>query len=128
MKAIEERYDTLKEMVSGTEYDVIIKENISHPVVAIVVPVYVKAENAIPECVAARPSLLLSEEFRAKAYTQLDELRYEVNKPLINSLLKIESRVAMPRQMPENIEQFNTKIDALFAKHAAKVRRVLARY
>ena len=102
--------------------------SVGHPVVAIVVPVYVKAENAIPECVAARPSLLLSEEFRAKAYTQLDELRYEVNKPLINSLLKIESRVAMPRQMPENIEQFNTKIDALFAKHAAKVRRVLARY
>ena len=102
--------------------------SVGHPVVAMVVPVYVKAENRIPESVAGRPSLLLSEEFRAKAYIQLDELRYEVNKPLINSLLKIESRVAMPHHMPENIEQFNAKIDALFVKHAAKVRRVLARY
>ena len=36
MKAINEWYNTLKEMVSGTEYDVIIKEDISNPVVAIV--------------------------------------------------------------------------------------------
>lgn len=102
--------------------------SVGHPVVAIVVPVYVKAANAIPECVAGRPSLLLSEEFRAKAYTKIEELKYEVNKPLIKSLLKIESRVAIPRQMPEDIEQFNAKIDARFAKHAAKVRKVLARY
>ena len=102
--------------------------SVGHPVVAMVVPVYVKAANRIPECVAGRSSLILSEEFRAKAYTQLDELRYEVNKPLVERMLKVESRVAMPRQMPENIEHFNTKIDALFAKHAARVRKVLARY
>ena len=101
---------------------------VGHPVVAAVVPVYVKAASALPECVAGRSSLLLSEEFRAKAYTKLDELKYEVNKPLIKTLLKRESRVVMPRQMPANIEQFNAAIDSRFAKHAAKVRRVLARY
>ena len=36
MKAIDEWYDTLKTMVRATEYDVIIKKDISHPVVAIV--------------------------------------------------------------------------------------------
>ena len=46
MKAIKEWYDTLKEMVSGTEYDVIIKENISHPVVAIV-PANIKTPQRI---------------------------------------------------------------------------------
>lgn len=102
--------------------------SVGHPVVAMVVPVYVKAENSIPECVAGRPSLLLSEEFRAKAYTQLDELRYDTNKPLVKRLLKVESRVVMPNRMPENIEKFNAKIDTLFAKHAAKVRKVLVRY
>ena len=87
-----------------------------------------KAASALPECVAGRSSLLLSEEFRAKAYTKLDELKYEVNKPLIKTLLKRKSRVVMPHQMPANIEQFNATIDSRFAKHAAQVRRVLARY
>lgn len=36
MNDIREWYDTLKSMVSGTAYDVIIKEDIIHPVVAIV--------------------------------------------------------------------------------------------
>ena len=67
----------------------------------------------------------LSEAFRAKAYKQLDELRYEVNEPLIKRLLKYGAQYKMPRKMPRDIEKFNAKIDRFFAQHAKRVRKVL---
>lgn len=104
---------------------------IGHPTTAMAVPVYVKAKGAIPQCAGGaggRTALDLSEEARAKIYRQIDELKFEVNKPLVNELLKIKSVVKMPSKMPKNIEAFNAKIDALFEKHAAKIRKVLERY
>lgn len=121
------RYFSVADMVAICD-----KENprmlvlIGHPVSGMAVPIYVKAKSAIPECAGGRTALELSEEFRAKAYHKVDELKYDVNKPLVNALLKIETRCPMPRKMPKNIEKFNQKLDARFAKHAAKVRKVLA--
>ena len=98
---------------------------VGHPVVGVPVPVYVKAKSAIPECVGGRSALELSEEFRAKAYKQLDELRYEANEPLIKALLKYGAQYKMPRTMPRDIEKFNAKVDRFFENHANKVRKVL---
>ena len=98
---------------------------VGHPIVGVPVPVYVKAKQAIPECVGGRSALELSEAFRAKAYKQLDELRYEVNEPLIKRLLKYGAQYKMPRKMPQNIEKFNAKIDKFFAQHAKRVRKEL---
>ena len=98
---------------------------VGHPVVGVPVPVYVKAKKAIPECVGGRSALELSEEFRAKAYKQLDELRYEANEPLIKALLKYGAQYKMPRTMPRDIEKFNAKVDKFFAEHAKRVRKVL---
>ena len=98
---------------------------VGHPVVGVPVPVYVKAKRAIPECVGGRSALELSEEFRAKAYKMLDELRYEVNEPLVKALLKFGAQYKMPRTMPRNIEKFNAKIDQFFANHAKRVRKVM---
>ena len=98
---------------------------VGHPVVGVPVPVYVKAKKAIPECVGGRSALELSEEFRAKAYKQLDELRYEANEPLIKALLKYGAQYKMPRTMPRDIEKFNAKIDKFFVQHAKRVRKVL---
>lgn len=98
---------------------------VGHPVVGVPVPVYVKAKKAIPECVGGRSALELSEEFRAKAYKQIDELRYEVDEPLVKSLLKYGNQYKMPRKMPQNIEKFNAKIDNFFAEHVKRVRKIL---
>jgi hypothetical protein len=98
---------------------------VGHPVVGVPVPVYVNAKRAIPECVGGRSALELSEAFRAKAYKQLDKLRYEANEPLIGALLKYGTQYKMPKKMPCNIEKFNSKVDRFFENHAKKVRKVL---
>ena len=104
---------------------------IGHPTSCMAVPVYVKAKNAIPQCAGGnggRTTLELSEEVRAKVYHQIDELKFEVNKPLVNALLKVKTTTKMPKDMPKDIEKFNAKLDARFAKHAAKIRKVLAKF
>jgi hypothetical protein len=98
---------------------------VGHPVVGVPVPVYVKAKTAIPECVGGRSALDLSEAFRAKAYKKVAELKYEVNEPLVNALLKFGTQYKMPKKMPCNIEKFNSKVDRFFENHAKKVRKVL---
>lgn len=104
---------------------------IGHPLSGVAVPVYVKAKGAIPQSAGgggARAALDLSEEVRAKVYTKVAELKYDVNKPLVRKLLKVETKCKMPRKMPCNIERFNAKVDARFDRHAAKIRKVLASY
>ena len=82
MRSINEWYSILSDMVKGTDYDVLIKENISNPVVAIVpknigtpqrVAIYPKeTKNAglvIEMDVYAIPSIrqLLGDDFRDKS-------------------------------------------------------------
>ena len=98
---------------------------VGHPVVGVPVPVYVKAKSAIPECVGGRAALELSQAFRAKAYHKIAKHKYEVNESLIKELLKYGAQYKMPRQMPKDIEKFNSRIDKFFADHAQKIRKVL---
>ena len=101
---------------------------VGHPTAGMAVPIYVKAKGALPKCAGGRTALDLSEQVRAKVYSKVDELKYEVNKPLVAELLKVKTRCAMPRTQPKNIDRFNERIDARFAEHAAKIRRVLDRF
>lgn len=98
---------------------------VGHPAAAMAVPVYVKAKNAIPECVSGRAMLDLCNDFRTKTYKNSSKTQVEMNKPLIGKVVKIETTCKMPSEYPKNITKFNNKIDKLFAKHAKKVRKVL---
>jgi hypothetical protein len=98
---------------------------VGHPAAAMAVPVYVKAKNAIPECVSSRAMLDLCNDFRTKCYEVINKEEHAINKPLIAKVLSIDTKCKMPQEFPANIEAFNAKIDKLFGKHAKRVRKVL---
>lgn len=100
-----------------------------HSVSSVAVPVYVKAKRNIPQCVKGDAMRLLSEDFRAKAYySPADGIRI-LNKELVGRVLKIKQpKIEMPKEMPADITAFNARIDALFAKHEKRVRKVLSKY
>lgn len=100
-----------------------------HSASSVAVPVYVKAKRNIPQCVKGDAMRLLSEDFRAKAYySPADGIRI-LNKELVGRVLKIKQpKIEMPKEMPEDMEAFNARIDALFAKHEKRVRKVLSKY
>lgn len=100
-----------------------------HSASSVAVPVYVKAKRNIPQCVKGDAMRLLSEDFRAKAYySPADGIRI-LNKELVGRVLKIKQpKIEMPKEMPEDIAAFNARIDALFAKHEKRVRKVLSKY
>ena len=99
-----------------------------HSVSSLAVPVYVKAKENIPECVHGDAMRLLSNDFRAKAYTKIAK-KTLLNKELISKVLKIKQpKIAMPSEMPKNIRAFNAKIDKAFTKHEKRVRKVLDKF
>jgi hypothetical protein len=72
---------------------------------------------------------LLSNDFRAKAYTKTKKGKYILNKELISKVLKIKHpKIEMPSELPANIAAFNAKIDKKFAKHEKRVRKVLNKF
>ena len=89
MKTIEEWYDTLKEMTDNTEYDVIMKTNISNPVVAIV-PKCV----GTPQRIAVYPKktqnagLVIEKDIFSipRIKNMLGEGRYHSNRPHYNNV------------------------------------------
>ena len=100
-----------------------------HSASSLAVPIYVKAEKNIPECVHGDAMRLLSNDFRAKAYTSVGEKKKLLNKELISKVLAVKQpKIEMPSEMPKNITAFNAKIDKAFAKHEKRVRRVLKKY
>lgn len=102
---------------------------IGHSVPGIAVPIYVQAKNNIPECVKGNGMLLLSNDFKAKAYHRIKGKGAVLQKDVVRKVLTIKQpEVVMPQQMPENIEAFNAKIDKQFNKHAKRVRKVLAQF
>ena len=63
MRSIEEWYNVLKEITQNTEYDVIIKKNISNPVVAIVPKWYQTPQRiAVYPKKTKNPGLVLEED------------------------------------------------------------------
>jgi hypothetical protein len=90
MKAIEEWHDTLNAMVSGTEYDVIIKQNISHPVVAIV-PVNIETPQRIaiyPKKTKDAGLVIEKDVYAIPAVRKLlgDDFRDKSNRPHYNDV------------------------------------------
>ena len=99
-----------------------------HSASSLAVPIYVKAGSKIPECVHGEAMRILSDDFRAKAYTAVGKKKL-LNKELISRVLSIKQpKIEMPKEMPTNIVAFNAKIDKKFAKHEKRVRKVLSRY
>ena len=99
------------------------------PVACPAVPVYVQAKKAIPECVHTSKSRVLSDQFRATAYTKKAKKKYQLKKEVIRDVLKVKQPVFdMPKQMPSNIKKFNAKIDKGYNKYEKKVRKVLNKY
>ena len=98
-----------------------------HPVAGVAVPVYVRAKDKIPQCVATSDMMNLGLQFCSKAYSEVSKKRYEMNKDVISEVLKVSSpEIAMPRTLPKNIIAFNKKIDRQFARYKRKVRAVLS--
>ena len=99
-----------------------------HSISSLAVPVYVNAEEKIPECVHGDAMRLLSNDFRAKAYTAIEKKKL-LNKELVSRILRIKQpQIEMPKEMPADIVAFNAKIDKAFAKYEKRVRKVLKRY
>ena len=100
-----------------------------HSASSLAVPVYVNAKMNIPECVHGDAMRLLSNDFRAKAYTSVSKKKQLLNKELISKVLQIKQpKIKMPSEMPKNIRAFNAKIDKAFAKHEKRVRKVLKKF
>ena len=100
-----------------------------HSASSLAVPVYVNAKMNIPECVHGDAMRLLSNDFRAKAYTPVGEKKQLLNKELMSKVLQIKQpKIEMPSEMPKNIRAFNAKIDKAFAKHEKRVRKVLKKF
>lgn len=100
-----------------------------HPAACPAVPVYVQAKNEIPECVHTSKMRVLSDDFRATAYTKKAKKKYQLNKEVVRAVLKVKKPVFdMPQQMPANIKKFNAKIDKGYNKYERKVRKVVNKY
>lgn len=101
---------------------------IGHSVPGTAVPIYVQAKHNIPKCVNGNAMYLLSNEFKKKAYLKVGKDRI-LQKDVVRKVLKIKQpEIVLPQQMPADIEAFNAKIDQQFAKHAKRVRKVLAKF
>ena len=100
-----------------------------HSASSLAVPIYVKAEKNIPECVHGDAMRLLSNDFREKAYTPVGEKKKLLNKEFISKVLAVKQpNIEMPSEMPKNIRAFNAKIDKAFAKYEKRVRKVLKKF
>lgn len=100
-----------------------------HSVSSLAVPVYVKAEREIPQCVRGNAMRLLSNDFKEKAYYEIADGIRILNKEVVSKVLKIKQpKIDMPSEMPKDIRAFNAHIDEEFAKYEKRVRKVLAKF
>lgn len=98
-----------------------------HPVAGVAVPVYVRAKESIPQCVATSEMVDLGMHFCSKAYTRVSKRLCEMNKEVISEVLNIPSpKIVMPRTLPKDIKSFNKKIDKSFTHYKRKVKAVLS--
>lgn len=100
-----------------------------HSVSSLAVPVYVRAKYNIPQCVGGDAMRLLSEDFKAKAYSEIADKTFVLNKDLVRKVLKIKPpKIEMPKEFPDDIFAFNLHIDEQFAKYEKRVRKVISKY
>ena len=106
--------------------------SMGYPAACPAIPVWVKAKDAIPECLAGSGSHNLGRRFTKAAYFKMGKLsngrpKYILNKPLVREALKVQTKVPFPKRMPHNIEKFNRKLDEAFLRHEKAIDDILMR-
>ena len=106
--------------------------SMGYPAACPAIPVWVKAKDAIPECLVGSGSHNLGRRFTKAAYFKMGKLsngrpKYILNKPLVREALKVQTKVPFPKRMPHNIEKFNRKLDEAFLRHEKAIDDILMR-
>ena len=125
------RYETVPHRSTVGSFSVVcgkhprILVSMGYPAACPAIPVWVEAKGAIPKCLSGSASYELGHRFVEEAYIKVREKRYTLNKPLVRQALKVKTRMPFPEQMPKNIEKFNRRADAKFAKHKARIEALI---
>ncbi len=106
--------------------------SMGYPAACPAIPVWVKARDAIPECLSGTGSHNLGRRFKKAAYFKLGKLsngrpKYFLNKPIVREALKVQTKLPFPKRMPHNIEKFNHKLDEAFRQHEKAIDEILTR-
>ena len=106
--------------------------SMGYPAACPAIPVWVKAKEAIPECLSGKGSHNLGRRFTKAAYFKLGKLsngrpKYLLNKPIVREALKVQTKVTFPKRMPRNIEKFNLGLDKAFRLHEKAIDEILIR-
>ena len=142
-KLYNHRYETVPHRSTVGSFMIVCGEyprilvSMGYPAASPAIPVWVEAKEQIPECLSGREAHLLGRKFIKAAYTKdgtykgrggKKQSRYHLNKPLVREALKVKTKFPFPEKMPKNIEKFNRKADAKFAKHKARIEALIAKY
>ncbi len=142
-KLYDHRYETVPHRSTVGSFTIACGEHprilvaMGYPAALPAIPVWVEAKEQIPQCWSGSEGYMLGRKFIKAAYIKdgttsgrggKKKTRYYLNKPLVREALKVKTKISFPEQMPKNIEKFNRKADAKFAKHKARIEALLRRY
>jgi hypothetical protein len=142
-KLYDHRYETVPHRSTVGSFTIICGEHprilvaMGYPAASPAIPVWVEAKEQIPACWSGSEGYMLGRKFIKAAYIKdgttkgrggKKKTRYYLNKPLVREALKVKTKLPFPEQMPKNIEKFNRKADAKFAKHKSCIEALLRRY
>ena len=128
------RYETVPHRSTVGSFSVVCGKHprilvaMGYPAACPAIPVWVEAKGEIPECLSGTASHKLGRKFIEAAYVKVKSKRYYLNKPLVREALKVDTKLPFPEQMPRNIEKYNRKADAKFAKHKERIEALIANY
>ena len=142
-KLYDHRYETVPHRSTVGSFTIICGEHprilvaMGYPAASPAIPVWVEAKEQIPACWSGSEGYMLGRKFIKAAYIKdgttkgrggKKKTRYYLNKPLVREALKVKTKMPFPEQMPKNIEKFNRKADAKFAKHKERIEALLRKY
>ena len=142
-KLYDHRYETVPHRSTVGSFTIICGEHprilvaMGYPAASLAIPVWVEAKEQIPACWSGSEGYMLGRKFIKAAYIKdgttkgrggKKKTRYYLNKPLVREALKVDTKLPFPEQMPKNIEKFNRKADAKFAKHKERIEALLRKY
>ena len=97
---------------------------VGNPVAGMSVPVWVAAKHAIPKCVGGRGMYDLGRLYASKAYYKQGKNTY-LNKAVARKIVAVVDHIKTPKSMPQDIVEYNAKIDRIFEKHRQKIVDIL---
>ena len=142
-KLYDHRYETVPHRSTVGSFTIICGEHprilvaMGYPAASPAIPVWVEAKEQIPACWSGSEGYMLGRRFIKAAYIKdgttkgrggKKKTRYYLNNPLVREALKVKTKLPFPEHMPKNIEKFNRKADAKFAKHKSRIEALLRRY